>query len=253
MVGFFEKLKLLEERKRAYRERLSALSPEKQRAVEDDVWAEAAGLASFLSPDSRQKATVLEAQQKLSQAFGMVRSFGKNEEVTPAFMMDLHYLLLKDADKWNAGRYRRTAARWNGSTMIMSNWASIPSLMNHLCDNINANGDTSFYASDRTNDQLRKMAHNPVIRAIEAGYSTIATHPFADANKRIARLNMALILSRANHIPLTIHNKQDFVRGVENYCATHQPHQFVRTMLKQMDDSYDTAFHFLRKQERGGR
>ena len=253
MAGFSEKLKQLEERKRAYRERLAALSPDRQKAVTDDVWTEASRLAPSLSREGAQKPAVMEAQEKLSQAFDMVRTFGKNEEVTPAFLMDLHYVLLKDADRWNAGCYRRTAARWNNSTMIMSNWASIPSLVNRMCDQINANGDMGFYATDRTNEQLKKMAHNPVMRAIEACYGTIATHPFADANKRIARLNMALILSRANHIPLTISNKQDFVRSVENYCATHQPYQFVRTMLKQMDDSYDMAFHFLTKQERGGR
>ena len=134
MASFSEKLKMLEERKRAYRQRLAALTPEKQKAVTDEVWAEAAGLAPSLTKTDAQKSAVIEAQQKLAQAFGMVRALGRNEEVTPAFMMDLHYVLLKDVDRWNAGHYRRTVARWNNSTMIMSNWASIPSLMNRLSD-----------------------------------------------------------------------------------------------------------------------
>ena len=52
---------------------------------------------------------------------------------------------------------------------------------------------------------------------------------------------------------MIVSDKQECVAGVEDYFKTRQPYGFIRTMLKQIDRSYDTAFHELKKQEIFGR
>ena len=250
MANFAEKLKLLERKKQEYRERLAALPEKQQKAVEDEVWHQASRLSASIGFETAQKPEVRSAQFGLEKAFETVRNLEKNEEITPALLMDLHQFVLGDEDPLNAGQYRRMSARWNNSTMIMSNWASIPTLVNRLCDNINSNGDMGFYTPEQRHPALKGLSHHPVIRAIETCYSTVVTHPFADANKRMARLNTALVLSRANYIPMAIYDKRSFVENVEDYCQTHQPHNFVRMMLTQMDHTYDQAFVSLKLRER---
>ena len=249
MRGFEEKIKILEQKKQEYRRRLQALSPSAQKAVEDAIWEDASDIAPFMSCFDRRKTKVQFAQKGLLEAFQKVRNLGKNVPISPELMSEIHHTMLRYEDPWNAGRFRRLPARWKNSTVILSNYASVPMLTERLCNNINTGAPTGFYHEEQRNLQLRSLAYHPIIRAIEAYYSTIITHPFGDANKRVARLNMALILSRANHIPMIVSDKKECVAGVENYFKTRQPHGFIRTMLKQIDRSYDTAFHELKKQE----
>jgi len=251
MIGFDEKIKRIEARKKEYRERLMALEPEEQEKVETRVWAHAAAVSQVIGPWERRKPAVLKVQEGLNRAFEQVRHFPVQEEVSPAFLMDLHWDMTKEDDPWNAGRYRRTVARWNNSTMIMSNWQSIPSLMDKLCQNMMSKQPMGFYHEDQKNQQLRKMAYHPLVRAMDAYYRTIVTHPFADANKRVGRAVMALMLRKEKYVPMAIYHKQQCVSAVEDYCATHQPYQFYRVMMKEMDETYDMAFHFLKCQELG--
>lgn len=179
----------------------------------------------------------------------MVRSLGKNVPISSDLMAEIHHVMLRHEDPWNAGRFRRLPARWKNSTVILSNYAAIPMLVDRLCEHMNTGAPTGFYHEEQRNTQLRSLAYHPIIRAAETYYSTIITHPFSDANKRIARLNMAFVLSQANYIPMIVSDKSECVKGVENYFQTRQPHCFVRGMLKQIDQSYDLAFHELKKQE----
>lgn len=249
MRSFEEKIRLLEQKKQEYRRRLSALKPGAQKAVEDAVWDDAAGLTPFMSVFDKRKPKVQLAQKGLSEAFQKIRQLGKNAPISPELMAEIHHIMLRYDDPWAAGRFRRLPARWKNSTVILSNYAAVPMLTERLCDNINTGEPTGFYHEEQRNAQLRSLAYHPIIRAIETYYSTIITHPFGDANKRMARLNMALVLSRANHIPMIVSDKQECVAGVEDYFKTRQPYGFIRTMLKQIDRSYDTAFHELKKQE----
>ena len=249
MQSFEEKIRLLEQKKQEYRRRLLALKPSARKAVEDTIWEEASDLAPFMSGFDKRKPEVQLAQKGLMEAFEKIRNLGKNVPISPELMSEIHHIMLRYEDPWNAGRFRRLPARWKNSTVILSNYAAVPMLTERLCDNINTGAPTGFYHEEQRNAQLRSLAYHPIVRAIETYYSTVITHPFGDANKRVARLNMALVLSRANHIPMIVSDKKECVAGVEDYYKTRQPYGFIRTMLKQIDRSYDTAFHELKKQE----
>ena len=249
MPSFEEKIRLLEQKKREYRERLTALRPEQQKAVEDAVWEDAASLVPFMSIYKVRKDNFKPAQQGLLEAFQMIRGMGKNIPISPELMADIHHTMLKYEDPWNAGRFRKLPARWKNSTIILSNYAAVPMLTERLCEHINTGAPTGFYHDEQRNPQLRSLAYHPLIRVIEAYYSTIITHPFGDANKRMARLNMAFVLARSHYIPMIVSDKKECVAGVEDYFKTRQPHRFIRTMFKQIDQSYDLAFHELKKQE----
>ena len=139
------------------------------------------------------------------------------------------------------GHWRQVRAHWLNSTMIMSNWSSIPYLMDNLVQGINTHQVPAYYWTELPNRQFQRFARHPVMEAIEANYNTISIHPFEDGNKRTARLVTAWILKRAGHIPLTVYNREEYINEIETYYNTRQPHGFYEFLLDQMHQTYDEA------------
>lgn len=245
---FEQRLKRLEQCKREYRERLANLPRQQQKIVEDGIWAEASEL-TFIPHNTRQAFTTIPAQTDLVRAFQSVRHLPKNTEITSVLIANLHQMIERQEAPYFAGHYRHMKARWNGTAIAFANYAKVPDLIDKISNSINNNTAPFFYEEEKRKG-LGKLAYHPVMRAIETGYSIIATHPFPDANKRVMRAVISLVLTRAGHIPIILHNKQAFINGVINYNATHQPHTFVRHMIGEMEKSYQIAFDHLRAQER---
>ena len=123
--------------------------------------------------------------------------------LTERDILQIHEFILKGIDDDNAGRYRSTAVRISGSTVILPNPAKVSEMMAELVRFISTN----------------EIMH-PVELAAEAHYRLVTVHPFVDGNGRTARLLMNMILLMLGY-PATFIRKRDRLAYLNSLEKAH--------------------------------
>lgn len=105
----------------------------------------------------------------------------------------IHYLILKNIDNENAGRYRSINVRISGSKHEPPHFLQVPPEMKDL-----------FVWYERAKEEL-----HPVELAALFHFKFVYIHPFADGNGRTARLLMNLILMGHGFPPAIVKAEND--------------------------------------------
>ncbi len=160
------------------------------------------------------------------------------KDLSVEFIQELHKHLLTPVEPDKAGHWRRLPARWKNSTMIVSNYHKIPQLMDELVDGFNQNAVPAFYWEERPNLEYQALSYHPIMQAIQVNYDIVSIHPFADGNKRVAKLVSNWILMRSGFAPIAIKNREQYIKGVENYFNTRDPVEFHDAMFQEIEQSH---------------
>lgn len=130
------------------------------------------------------------------KALDWVKTIAADREtkITEKDIIEIHDLILKGIDDYNAGRYRSVSVRISGSRVVLPNPAKVPLLMEEFASWLQTPLD-------------------PIDLALEAHYKLVTIHPFVDGNGRTARLLMNLILLK-NGFPPALIRKRDRLRYI---------------------------------------
>ena len=164
-----------------------------------------------------------------AKAFDYIVSL-KDAEITSyeAVILKIHELILNGINDADKGKYRSVRVRIAGSNAILPNPLKVPDLMSDFCKMLDCREDT-------------------ILKAIEAHYKLVEIHPFIDGNGRTARLLMALILLRANIIPLIIQprERKRYLDSINRRDVSGHVLQYYKYMLKQLlkaAETFETLF-----------
>ena len=121
----------------------------------------------------------------LAEAWQQVKKTAQPGAIfTESILLDLHRILHAKVDDNAAGIYRTTAVRIAGSKLTPPNPIKVPDLI-----------DALFAEFESISDPIEKAAK------LHHGIASI--HPFADGNRRIARLAMNFILLATSFPPIS--------------------------------------------------
>ncbi|MFM7548913.1 MAG: Fic family protein [Cyanobacteriota bacterium] len=141
--------------------------------------------------------------KNLSAALDFLEELAKNIEtpITEADIRQLHYLVLTDNNRVNAGRYRLVPVEIGGSAFKPPNPEHISGEMNKFGEWLkSASSPGSMFKQDE------------VILVASAAHTWFVTiHPFVDGNGRVARLLMNLLFMRYR-FPIAVITREDRTR-----------------------------------------
>lgn len=145
--------------------------------------------------------------QNHAQAIDWLKGIIKrNRPITESLIKELHALLLKGIDFiWVGPPDERIEKK-----ITPGKYKSRP---NHV---ITLDGEIHKYCEPlKVPDEMEKLINfinnsrlHPIEIAAQAHYKLVAIHPFADANGRLARLLMNLLLMKEGFVPVIIRNEE---------------------------------------------
>ena len=141
--------------------------------------------------------------KNLSAALDFLEELAKNIEtpITEADIRQLHYLVLTDINRENAGRYRSVPVEIGGSAFKPPNPEHISSEMNLFGEWLkSASSPGTLFKQDEA-----------ILVASAAHTWFVTIHPFIDGNGRVARLLMNLLFMRYG-FPIAVITREDRTR-----------------------------------------
>jgi len=148
----------------------------------------------------------------------------KRADITAGNVLDIHKLILRKIDDFNAGRYRSVAVRVAGSEVAFPNPLKVPELMEHFYK----------WLTGKNNDPIAKIA-------ADAHFKFVSVHPFTDGNGRTGRLLMNLLLMQAG-LPPAVITKEDRTRYISSIAkaqTTQDLSDFYRITYEAINASLD--------------
>jgi Fic family protein len=138
--------------------------------------------------------------KNLSHAIDFLEEIAQDTDrkITEKDVRQLHYLVLKNIDDENAGKYRTTPVSISGSDYKPTEPASIPAEMEQFGD----------WLQSVTEGTREYGSTNALLDAAVAHTWFVQIHPFVDGNGRVARLLMNLMLMR-NGYPIAVITSED--------------------------------------------
>lgn len=124
------------------------------------------------------------------------------KSITAADVRQIHHFVLKDIDDSNAGKYRSIDVEISGSEYKPPSPESVPSEMRDF---------SRWLSNVSAIDDDHHGAPEAILYAAVAHTWFVYIHPFIDANGRVARLIMNLVLMRYGY-PIAIITKEDRLR-----------------------------------------
>lgn len=249
-----DKIHRIEELKKAYQYKKTCVLKENEVAFGDYLTGRMGLLATQLDfnvdrvhfeETAAFRQYVNHARMGSVEAYGyMVERLNKgNKELSVDFVKELHGCLLGLIQPEVAGKWRNMPARWLNSTMIVSNYRKIEPLIEETVLGYNEKLVPAFFWDECPNSEYQSFASHPVMQAIQINYNIVSIHPFSDGNKRLARLLSNFVLMGSGYAPMTIHNREGYISGIENYFTTRKPHQFYKTMFHELESSHYDMLH----------
>ena len=129
------------------------------------------------------------------------------EEISEWNIRNLHQIILKDIDNFNAGRYRMENVLISGANHIPPDYFIVPEQMQKL-----------IFEKNR-----EWIQYHPIIRAALLHGEFVKIHPFIDGNGRTARLLLNLELMANGYPPIVIKK--------ENRLSYYEALDFAHTTL----------------------
>ena len=142
----------------------------------------------------------------------------------------VHYLILKEIDSTNAGKYRNENVFISGAKHVPPIYMNVPYEMQKMIEKY----------------QIWKDLH-PVVRACFLHGEFVKIHPFIDGNGRTARLllNFELIQSGYPPIVIKIENRADYYDALDKAHTTNDYTDFIRMIVDLVNESEDSYLYLI--------
>lgn len=155
----------------------------------------------------------------------------QQEDLTEKFIRDLHFLILNNIDKDNAGKYRQKNVTISGSQHKPPEHFKVAELMEDMI---------SWYHG-------KKNELHPVELSVYLHHKFTYVHPFLDGNGRVGRLLMNFVLLR-NGYPLAVIKAKDrerYMESLEKASVNKDYSTLFDVVKKALEDSFEIYFHVL--------
>jgi Fic family protein len=142
----------------------------------------------------------------------------------------LHYLILKEIDSINAGKYRSENVFISGAKHVPPIYMNVPYEMQKLIAKY----------------QGWKDLH-PVVRACFLHGEFVKIHPFVDGNGRTARLLLNFELIQSGYPPVVIktENRADYYDVLDKAHTTNDYTDFIKMIVDLVSESEDSYLYLI--------
>jgi Fic family protein len=142
----------------------------------------------------------------------------------------VHYLILKEIDSANAGKYRNENVFISGAKHVPPVYMNVPYEMQKLIAKY----------------QDWKNLH-PVVRACFLHGDFVKIHPFVDGNGRTARLLLNFELIQSGYPPVVIktENRADYYDALDKAHTTNDYTDFIKIIVDLVNESEDSYLYLI--------
>lgn len=154
----------------------------------------------------------------------------KNVKLSEYDIKSVHYLILKEIDSTNAGKYRHENVFISGAKHVPPIYMNVPYEMQKMIEKY----------------QSWKDLH-PVVRACFLHGEFVKIHPFIDGNGRTARLLLNFELIQSGYPPVVIktENRADYYDALDKAHTTNDYTDFIRMIVDLVNDSEDSYLYLI--------
>lgn len=154
----------------------------------------------------------------------------KNVKLSEYDIKGVHYLILKEIDSTNAGKYRNENVFISGAKHIPPIYMNVPYEMQKMIEKY----------------QSWKNLH-PVVRACFLHGEFVKIHPFIDGNGRTARLLLNFELIQSGYPPVVIktENRVDYYDALDKAHKTNDYTDFIRIIVDLINESEDSYLYLI--------
>jgi len=154
----------------------------------------------------------------------------KDVKLSEYDIKSVHYLILKEIDSTNAGKYRNENVFISGAKHVPPIYMNVPYEMQKMIEKY----------------QNWKDLH-PVVRACFLHGEFVKIHPFIDGNGRTARLllNFELIQSGYPPVVIKIENRADYYDALDKAHTTNDYTEFIRIIVDLVNESEDSYLYLI--------
>jgi Fic family protein len=149
----------------------------------------------------------------------------KQTDLTGKMLKDIHYLILKNIDNENAGKYRTVNVSISGSKHQPPHFLKVQEEMDTLFQ---------WYKSEK--DHLHAVELAALFH-----FKFVYIHPFIDGNGRTARLLMNLILMSEGFPPSIIkadpENRLSYYESLESASIDGELREFIKLITKSVEET----------------
>lgn len=154
----------------------------------------------------------------------------KNVKLSEYDIKSVHYLILKEIDSTNAGKYRHENVFISGAKHVPPIYMNVPYEMQKMIEKY----------------QSWKDLH-PVVRACFLHGEFVKIHPFIDGNGRTARLLLNFELVQSGYPPVVIktENRADYYDALDKAHTTNDYTDFIRMIVDLVNESEDSYLYLI--------
>ncbi|MDD2681568.1 MAG: Fic family protein [Bacilli bacterium] len=154
----------------------------------------------------------------------------KNVKLSEYDIRSVHYLILKEIDSTNAGKYRNENVFISGAKHVPPVYMNVPYKMQNLIDQY----------------QSWKDFH-PVVRACFLHGEFVKIHPFIDGNGRTTRLLLNFELIQSGYPPVVIktENRADYYDALDKAHTTNNYTDFIKIIVDLVNESENLYLYLI--------
>lgn len=154
----------------------------------------------------------------------------KNVKLSEYDIKSVHYLILKEIDSTNAGKYRHENVFISGAKHVPPIYMNVPYEMQKMIEKY----------------QSWKDLH-PVVRACFLHGEFVKIHPFIDGNGRTARLLLNFELIQRGYPPVVIktENRADYYDALDKAHTTNDYTDFIKIIVDLVNESENLYLYLL--------
>lgn len=154
----------------------------------------------------------------------------KNVKLSEYDIRSVHYLILKEIDSINAGKYRNENVFISGAMHVPPAYMNVPYEMQKLINQYQA-----------------WQGLHPVVRACYLHGEFVKIHPFVDGNGRTARLLLNFELIQSGYPPVVIktENRADYYDALDKAHTTNDYTDFIKIIVDLVNESEDLYLYLI--------
>jgi Fic family protein len=155
---------------------------------------------------------------------------GKNSNLSEYDIKSVHYLILKEIDSTNAGKYRNENVFISGAKHVPPVYMNVPYEMQRLIDKYQG-----------------WQGLHPVVRACFLHGEFVKIHPFIDGNGRTARLLLNFELIQSGYPPVVIkaENRADYYDALDKAHITNDYTDFIKIIVELVNESEASYLYLI--------
>lgn len=155
---------------------------------------------------------------------------GNNSNLSEYDIKSVHYLILKEIDSTNAGKYRNENVFISGAKHVPPVYMNVPYEMQRLIDKYQG-----------------WQGLHPVVRACFLHGEFVKIHPFVDGNGRTARLLLNFELIQSGYPPVVIkaENRADYYDALDKAHITNDYTDFINIIVELVNESEASYLYLI--------